>query len=90
VNTEEATDIVMNIIRPYLRAQELESACPPNEPTNGMIIAALETSLEVRKEYGVDNVQPDMPGKLPSYMCKRVWQAMLNAWRTGYTGIEGQ
>jgi hypothetical protein len=53
-----------------------------------MIIAALEESLRVRKEFSVDHIQPDTPGKLPSYTVKCVWRAMLSAWRTGYTGIE--
>lgn len=48
----------------------------PDEPSTGMIIAALEASLRFRDERGLNDVQPDSPGGIPSEMVRVVWRAM--------------
>ena|SRR5579885_791794 len=55
----------------------LAASALPADPSNGMIIAALEASLRFRDERGLNDVQPDSPGGIPAEMVRVVWRAMV-------------
>jgi len=48
----------------------------PYEPSTGMIIAALEASLQFNRDRGVDRTSPDETGGAPAEMVRVVWRAM--------------
>lgn len=64
---------------------QMEAALPagytivPVEPTNEMICAALQASLDLMKEAGVDGLSPFTDYPAPGEVTKRCYRAMIAA-----------
>lgn len=51
----------------------------PQEPTNDMIAAALQASLDIMKENNVSALSPFTEYPAPGAITRRVYRAMLDA-----------